>query len=157
MKKQIFILIVILILSYNSIGAYKYYEEIETVEFLMNKRIEIMNSFIYGEKNLSILEEQLGKIEQGKLLSNDINVISKIIDNPTEYEVASKIEVLKVNKVETIGNNVSVNVDLKWFMIGNENKYTFSRAYNVDYTQRGSNKYLSEFKKISSEVNADGK
>jgi len=58
MKKGfIFLLVALLLFSYNSIDGYENHKEITDIEYLLNERITVMNDFLYGSKNVSDMSD----------------------------------------------------------------------------------------------------
>ena len=67
----VYFFIMTFILSFNYLEQFDNVYEINQVEELLNERINIINTFLYGEKNPEILEKlknDLSKIEDEKLL-----------------------------------------------------------------------------------------
>lgn len=130
-NRFIFIMLFSLLFSYNSFGYYQYYEEIDSIEYLLNERIEVMNEFLYGYKDMGKLEEKLEKIEAENLLENDLDILYKVIDSPTDYELAMSVEVDKINSLEKNGDDMNINADLKWQMSGYDGEFTMVKNYDI--------------------------
>lgn len=142
-KRFIYIMIFLLLFSYKSISAYEYHKEITDVEYLLNQRIEIMNEFLYGFKDLRSLENKLDDIETDKLLANDIDILSKVIDNPTDYELAMGVKVDKIITLERIDDCIHINADLKWQMCGYDGEFHMVRNYDIKCVEIDEQLYLS--------------
>lgn len=130
-KRFIIIMLALLLFSYNSISAYEYHNEIEDIEHLLNQRIVIMNDFLYGYKDMKSLEDKLNDIEAEKLLINDLDILSKVIDSPTDYELAMNVKVEKINTLERNEDCLYINVDLNWLMSGYEGEFHMVKNYNI--------------------------
>lgn len=144
-KRFIYIMLVLLLFSYNSIGAYEYHEEIVDIEYLLNQRIEIMNEFLYGVKDINALRDRLENIERDKLLENDIDILSKVIDNPTDYELAMGVKVDEIISLERIEEVLYINVDLNWKMSGYDGEFNMVRNYDIKCIEIENKLYLSAF------------
>ncbi|MBP1925684.1 hypothetical protein J2Z76_001545 [Sedimentibacter acidaminivorans] len=152
MKKSFIILLMILLLfSYNSIGAYENHKEIEEVEHLLNVRIDVMNDFLYGSKNandINELNEGLSKIEIDKLLENDLSILYKVIDNPTDYELALSVKVDEIISLEETDYGYKLNANLNWLMSGYDGEFNLVKNYDIKCMQIEDKTYLAELKYI---------
>jgi hypothetical protein len=152
MKKSFIILLMILLLfSYNSIGAYENHKEIEEVEHLLNVRIDVMNDFLYGSKNandINELNEGLSKIEIDKLLENDLSILYKVIDNPTDYELALSVKVDEIISLEETDYGYKLNANLNWLMSGYDGEFNLIKNYNIKCMQIDDKTYIAELKYI---------
>lgn len=144
-KRFIIIMLVLLLFSYNSIGAYEYHEEITEIEYLLNKRIEIMNEFLYGVKNLNSLENKLKVIETESILENDVDILEKVIDNPTDYELAVSVSVDKINTLDQRDDCIYVNLDLNWLMRGYDGEFNMVKNYDIKCTLVEERLFLASF------------
>ena len=144
-KRFVLIMLVLLLFSYNSIGAYEYHEEITEIEYLLNKRIEIMNEFLYGVKSLNSLESKLKEIEIESILENDVDILEKVIDNPTDYELAVSVCVDKINTLDQTDECIYVNLDLNWLMRGYEGEFNMVKNYDIKCTLVEERLYLASF------------
>lgn len=143
-KRFIYIMVLLLLFSYNSIGAYEYHDEIDDIEYLLNERIVIMNGFLYGVKDMESLKKELSKIETEKLLENDIDVLSKIIDNPTDYELAMSVKTEGIHSLERKDGDVFINADLNWQMSGYDGEFNLVRNYNIKCVEINDRMYLAK-------------
>ncbi len=143
-KRFIFTMILLLLFSYNSINGYEYHKEIKTIEYLLNERIKIMNEFLYGYKDMDRLEEKLVKIEADKLLENDLDILCKVIDNPTDYELAMNVKVHKIYNIELNDDGYSVNVDLEWLMRGYDGEFNLIKNYTIKCLEENEEVYLAK-------------
>jgi len=142
-KRFVYIMIISLLFSYNSIDNYQYYEEIESIEYLLNERIVIMNEFLYGYKDMNSLENKLDKIEAENLLKNDLDILYKVIDNPTDYELALNVQVDKINSLLKTENGLQINADLKWSMSGYDGEFSMVKNYNIKCVELEKQMYLA--------------
>ena len=143
-KRFIFTMIVLLLLSYNSINGYEYHKEIETIEYLLNERITIMNEFLYGYKDMQSLEEKLSKIESDNLLQNDLDILYKVKNSPTDYEFAMKVKVNEIYDIELTDDGYLVNADLNWLMRGYDGEFNLIRNYQIKCIEDGGQSYLAK-------------
>ncbi len=142
-KKFICIMLILLLFSFNKISGYEFHEEIGDIEFLLNKRIEIMNEFLYGNKDMDSLEDKLNKIEAENLLKNDLDILFKVIDCPADYELAMNVKVDKINSLEQIEDAIYINADLNWLMSGYDGEFNMVRNYDIKYMEIEDQMYLT--------------
>ncbi len=150
-KSFIILLMVLLLFSYNSIGAYENHKEIVDIEYLLNERITVMNKFLYGSKNVNDmkeLEESLSKIEMDKLLENDLSILYKVIDNPTDYELALSVKVDEIISLEEYDYGYRINANLNWLMSGYDGEFNLIKNYNIKCMQIDDKTYIAELKYI---------
>lgn len=143
-EKFIFTMILILLFSYTSISGYEYHKEIDSIEYLLNERIEIMNEFLYGYKDMDNLEAKLCKIETANLLKNDLDILYKLMDNPTDYELAISVKVDKVYKAVEDDEGYLVNADLNWLMRGYDGEFNLIRNYSIKCIEFDKQLYLAK-------------
>ena len=142
-KRFIMIMFVLLLFSYNSISAYEYHNEIEDVEYLLNERIAIMNEFLYGFKDMKSLEHKLEYIESEKLLKNDLDILFKVIDCPTDYELAMNVKIEQIYTLERNEDGIFINADLNWLMSGYDGEFNMIKNYNIKCIDVEDNMYLT--------------
>lgn len=142
-KRFIYLMIITMLFSYISIGGLEYHQEINSIEYLLNKRIEIMNEFLYGFKDMSLLKEKLTTIEVDKLLDNDLEILHKIADNPTDFELAMNVKVDKIHSLERTEKGININADLNWQMSGYDGEFNMVRNYDIKCTEEDKLMYLT--------------
>lgn len=142
----IYFLIASLMLSYNSIGNFENFEEKEQIEYLLNERIVIMNNFLYGtkdEEDIKYLNEELNRIETEQLLINDLDILYKVIDNPTDYELALSVKVDKINKLKETEDGLFINANLNWLMSGYDGEFNMVKNYDIKCVESDGEIYLA--------------
>lgn len=147
----IYLLVASLLFSYNSIGNYENHKEISRIEYLLNERIEVMNDFLYGNKSandINDLKEDLNKIEARKLLDNDLDILYKVMDNPTDYELALNVKVDKINNLNQTEEGFDINANLNWFMSGYDGEFNLIKNYDIKCINLDNKIYLAELKYI---------
>lgn len=145
MKKRfrfIFIMIAMLLFSYNSISAYEYQDEITNIEYLLNERIIIINDFLYGIKDMKQLKDRLDDIEVQEQLENDLDILFKVANCPTDYELAMSVNVDKINSLEKSGEEIYINADLNWLMSGYDGEFNMIKNYNIKLIEISKQLYL---------------
>ena len=142
-KRFVYIMLVLLLFSYNSISAYEYHGEISNLEYLLNGRIVAMNEFLYGKKDMAVLNDKLNGVEKEELLENDICILKKIIDNPTDDELAMSVKVDKINRLERTEDELLVNADLNWLMSGYDGEFNMVRNYDIRCVEVYDKMYLT--------------
>lgn len=145
-KRFILTMILLLLFSYNSINGYEYHKEINSIEYLLNERIKIINEFLYGYKDIDRLEKKLNKIESDNLLQNDLDILCKVIDCPTDYELAMNVKVNKINSIELMDCGYSVNVDLNWLMSGYDGEFNLIKNYDIKCIEQDNQIYLTKLR-----------
>lgn len=150
----IYFLIASLLFSYNSMGNYENYEEISSIEHLLNERIEIMNDFLYGTKSeydIENLNKELNRIESEELLDNDLAILYKVADNPTDYELALSVKVHKINSLKETDEGLLINADLNWLISGYEGEFNLNKNYNIKCVEEDGKIYLASLKYMDCE------
>ncbi|WP_313345237.1 hypothetical protein [Sedimentibacter sp.] len=142
-KRFIYLMIVTMLFSYISIGGLEYHQEITSIEYQLNQRIEIMNEFLYGFKDMNLLKEKLTNIERDKLLDNDTDILQKIADNPTDFELAMSVKVDKIHSVERTEKGININADLNWQMSGYDGEFNMVRNYDIKCIEEDKQMYLT--------------
>lgn len=143
-RRFIFTMILLLLFSYNSINGYEYHNEINIIENLLNERIKVINEFLYSCQDMDSLEKELNKIESGNLLQNDLDILKKVIDCPTDYELAMNVKIHKINSIELEDKGFSVNADLDWFMRGYDGEFNLIKNYQIKCVEKDSQIYLAK-------------
>lgn len=143
-RRFILTMILLLLFSYNSINGYEYHNEINTIEYLLNERIKVINEFLYSCQDMDTLEKKLNKIESDNLLENDLDILNKVIDCPTDYELAMNVEIQKINIIELDELGFFVNADLNWLMRGYDGEFNIIKNYDIKCVERDSQVYLAK-------------
>lgn len=143
-RRFILTMILLLLFSYNSINGYEYHNEINTIEYLLNERIKVINEFLYSCQDMDTLEKKLNKIESDILLENDLDILNKVIDCPTDYELAMNVEIQKINSIELDELGFFVNADLNWLMRGYDGEFNLIKNYDIKCVERDSQVYLAK-------------
>ncbi len=145
MKKRFIITMILLLLfSYNSISGYEYHKEINAIEYLLNERIKAINEFLYDYQDMDRLERKLNEIELENLLENDLDILCKVIDCPTDYELAMNVKIHKINSIELTDIGYSVNADLNWLMRGYDGEFSLIKNYDINCIEQDSQMYLTK-------------
>jgi len=147
----IYFLVASLLFSYNSIGNYENYGEKSSIEYLLNERIVVMNDFLYGskeEKDIENLNEKLNNIEAEKLLDNDLSILYKVMDNPTDYELALSVKVDKINSLKETEQGLDINANLNWLMKGYDGEFNLIKNYDIKCIESDDKFYLTDLKYI---------
>jgi len=147
----IYFLVASLLFSYNSIGNYENYGEKSSIEYLLNERIAVMNDFLYGskeEKDIENLNEKLNNIETEKLLNNDLSILYKVMDNPTDYELALSVKVDKINSLKETEAGLDINANLNWLMSGYDGEFNLIKNYDIKCIEADDKFYLTDLKYI---------
>ena len=145
-------MLLLLLFSYSSINGYEYHKEISTVEYLLNERIKIINEFLYGSQDMDRLEKKLNKIESDNLLENDLDILCKVIDCPTDYELAMNVKVHKINSIEMIDDGYSLNADLNWFMGGYDGEFNLIKNYDIKCIEQDEQVYLAKLMILNNDI-----
>jgi hypothetical protein len=145
-------MLLLLLFSYSSINGYEYHKEISTVEYLLNERIKIINEFLYGSQDMDRLEKKLNKIESDNLLENDLDILCKVIDCPTDYELAMNVKVHKINSIEMIDDGYYLNADLNWFMGGYDGEFNLIKNYDIKCIEQDEQVYLAKLMILNNDI-----
>jgi len=123
--------------------------EANQIEELLNKRIDIINAFLYGDKDLEKLEKlekDLSKIEDEKLLKTDIDILTHIYHNPTDYERTTKVKINKVKEIQVTKNSVKMLANLQWTILANGDlpiETSLIKDYNISCVFKDKKMYLT--------------
>jgi len=123
--------------------------EANQIEELLNKRIDIINAFLYGDKDLEKLEKlekDLSKIEDEKLLKTDIDILTHIYHNPTDYERTTKVKINKVKEIEVTKDSVKMLANLQWTILANGDlpiETSLIKDYNISCVFKDKKMYLT--------------
>ncbi len=142
-KRFICLMLFTMLFSYISIGGLEYHQEITSIEHLLNRRIEIMNEFLYGYKDMDSLKEKLMCIERDRLFENDTDILQKIADNPTDFELAMGVKVDKIHSLKRSEEGININIDLNWQMSGYDGEYNMVRNYEIKCIEEDKQMYLT--------------
>ncbi|HQB64053.1 MAG TPA: hypothetical protein PLL21_06680, partial [Sedimentibacter sp.] len=97
-----------------------------------------------GYKDMDDLEAKLCKIETGSLLQNDLAILHKVMDSPTDYELAINAKVDKIYEAVKEDEEYSINADLKWLMRGYDGEFNLIRNYSIKCIDMDEEFYLTE-------------
>lgn len=142
----IYLLIIAFIFSYGTVEGVENYKNIKQVEELLNYRITIINNFMYGEKDLSDLKDKLSIIETDKIYDSDVNFMTVIYYNPTDYEKTNKVVIKKVKKIEMNNNELTILATLEWLIESKDElsiETIFINDYNIKCVLKDNKLYLA--------------
>ena len=149
MKNGVICLVILsLILGGRTLMLQSGHREADAVETILHSRIEIMNSFMYGEKNLYSLRNALCKIEKDPILQSDMDVLEVIVDNPTDFEMALSVTIEDVTGIKYDGDAVCMEAVLSWVMLGSDGRYKVTGRYDVGCLNVQGKMYLTSLKYI---------
>ncbi|MDF2676733.1 MAG: hypothetical protein K0Q97_1042 [Bacillota bacterium] len=136
-------------LSFNTIGDHNNYEEINSIEYLLNERVAVINEYLFdsdenGEKDIKTLTENLYKIESDDLLQNDLAIMKRIAENPSDYELVSNVQVNKIYSIEKEENEIEINADLDWAMSGYDGEFNVVKNYDIKCAEKNGKIYLTD-------------
>lgn len=105
--RTIFIFVLIIFLNKLNVHTYSYSNrykniDLQEVEELLNYRNNIMKDGLFNNRDIKIIERQLSEVEKGEILYNDIDIIKKLRECPTDY--AYPLE-LKISSIEGVVYN----------------------------------------------------
>ncbi len=141
--------IITFIFSFSYLEQFDSVNEANQIEELLNKRIDIINAFLYGDKDLEKLEKlekDLSKIEDEKLLKTDIDILTHIYHNPTDYERTTKVKINKVKEIEVTKDSVKMLANLQWTILANGDlpiETSLIKDYNISCIFKDKKMYLT--------------
>ncbi|HBB28437.1 MAG TPA: hypothetical protein DC000_04155 [Clostridiales bacterium] len=145
----IYFFIITFIFSFSYLEQFDSVNEANQIEELLNKRIDIINAFLYGDKDLEKLEKlekDLSKIEDEKLLKTDIDILTHIYHNPTDYERTTKVKINKVKEIQVTKNSVKMLANLQWTILANGDlpiETSLIKDYNISCVFKDKKMYLT--------------
>lgn len=151
----VYLFIFTFMFSFGALDRYENFSEQHEIERLLNERIGIINDFLYGEKDEDVLEElqsKLSKIESGVQLNSDMSLLTHIYHNPTDYERATKVKILKLKDIVLTEDSIEILANLEWTILGGDinDKFpvasTFVKDYNINCIIKNKSIYLTNLK-----------
>ncbi len=149
MKKSIIILVSIMfIFSLYAIESFSEDNEINKIEQLLNKRIDIINEYLYEEQDFLKLKERLEKIERSTLLNSDLDVLSRVMNNPTDYELAKSVKVENIINIDYKEESIDLDAILNWKSYGYEGEKNTLKKYQIQCILIDNKMYLKNLENI---------
>ena len=145
----VYFFLITFIFSFSYLEQFESVIEVNQIEELLNKRIDIINTFLYGDKNLDILkdlEKDLSKIEDEKLLKADMEILTHIYHNPTDYERTTKVKINEVKNIEVTKDAVKMLANLQWTILANGElpiETSLIKDYNISCVFKDKKMYLT--------------
>ena len=82
-------------------------------------------------------------IERDKLFENDTEILQKIADSPTDFELAMGVKVDKIHSLKRSEEGININIDLNWQMSGYDGEYNMVRNYEIKCIEEDKQMYLT--------------
>lgn len=149
MKKSIVILVAVMfVFSLYALESFSENNEINNIEKLLNKRIKIINDYLYEEQDFLKLKERLEQIEKSTLLNSDLDVLSRVINNPTDYELAKSVKIENVINIDSKEKSIDLDAILNWKSYGYEGEKNTLKKYQVQCIFIDEEMYLKNLKNV---------
>lgn len=128
----IVVLLITFVASFCGLQKYDEFIDVSEVNKIINIRSNIINDFMYNNHDLVDLKNKLSEIECGDILKKDIELLTYIYNNPTEYRYVKKSEVTSVKKFKKVENTLFYKAEITWYFLG-ENEFCVETKLIKDY------------------------
>ncbi|WP_427338927.1 hypothetical protein [Caloranaerobacter sp. DY30410] len=157
MKKKLTIMIVLMIITlFFSIGQAQIYNDIineafviGTIRTILLSRMNIMNSCIYEGLDLDIAKEKLKKIEDDVLVREDLEYLTYLRENPTDFEYVSDLRILNVSFIDYNLEKISFVTEIEWDIKSYENESIEVVKYEIELLRVDDKFLLTKFEPLS--------
>lgn len=116
------------------------------IERLLRKRVDIMENTLSGKIAFKEGKEQLRRIEEGKLYSDDIKGIMAFINS--DYDRIINMDILKMEKANNVSNIVSYDSEIRWTYQGMNKIYFENNKYYISAKEDDNKLKLVSFELI---------
>lgn len=147
----IYFFIIVFIISFSCLQKYDNYIEISQIENLVTKRMEIINDFLYSEKDMLKLRIELSKIESDDLLMSDLELLTQIYNNPTDYEKIDSMVIDDVKEMNITDDNIEMFCKIIWKSFNGDEKAiatNFTKDYNIRCVKKDNDVFLTNLEVI---------
>lgn len=149
----IYFFIVTFVISFGVLEQFDNISEVNQIEKLLNERINIINDFLYGDKDDEVLEKlkkDLSKIEDKNLLESDMSLLTYIYNNPTDYERTTRVRIKEIKEIEITETSIKILANLEWTVLTGEEELPIETSlikdYNIDCIIKDKKMYLTNMK-----------
>ncbi len=149
----IYFFIVTFVISFGVLEQFDNISEVNQIEKLLNERINIINDFLYGDKDDEVLEKlkkDLSEIEDKNLLESDMSLLTYIYNNPTDYERTTRVRIKEIKNIEITETSVKILANLEWTVLTGEEELPIETSlikdYNIDCIIKDKKMYLTNMK-----------
>lgn len=149
----IYFFIVTFVISFGVLEQFDNISEVNQIEKLLNERINIINDFLYGDKDDEVLEKlkkDLSEIEDKNLLESDMSLLTYIYNNPTDYERTTRVIIKEIKNIEITETSIKILANLEWTVLTGEEELPIETSlikdYNIDCIFKDKKMYLTNMK-----------
>lgn len=149
----IYFFIVTFVISFGVLEQFDNISEVNQIEKLLNERINIINDFLYGDKDDEVLEKlkkDLSEIEDKNLLESDMSLLTYIYNNPTDYERTTRVRIKEIKNIEITETSIKILANLEWTVLTGEEELPIETSlikdYNIDCIFKDKKMYLTNMK-----------
>ncbi len=149
----IYFFIVTFVISFGVLEQFDNISEVNQIEKLLNERINIINDFLYGDKDDEVLEKlkkDLSEIEDKNLLESDMSLLTYIYNNPTDYERTTRVRIKEIKNIEITETSIKILANLEWTVLTGEEELPIETSlikdYNIDCIIKDKKMYLTNMK-----------
>lgn len=150
----LFIVLITITLFFN-IGQAQVYNNInetlmiKIIRTILVSRMDILNSGIYKGLDLDIAKEKLKNIEGDALVKEDLEYLSYLRDNPTDFAYVNDLRVLNVSFIDYNLEKINIIAEIEWDVKSYENELTEVVKYEMKLLKVDDKFLLTKFKPIS--------
>ncbi|WP_069649187.1 hypothetical protein [Caloranaerobacter ferrireducens] len=157
MKKILTIMVVLMIIIlFFGVGQAQIYNNminedfvIRTTRTILVSRMDIINSCIYEGLDLDIAKQKLKRIEGDVLLKDDLEYLTYLKENPTDFEYVYDLRILNVSFVDNNLEKISFITEIEWDIKSYENELTEVVKYEIELLKVDNKFLLTKFKPLS--------
>ncbi|KPU27819.1 hypothetical protein TR13x_00170 [Caloranaerobacter sp. TR13] len=157
MKKNLIIMVaLIVIILFFSVGQAQNSNNIinedfiiKTIRTILLNRMDIMNSCIYEGLDLDIVKEKLIKIEDGTLVKDDLEYLTYLKENSTDFEFVNDLRILNISLIDNDIKKISFIAEIEWDIKFYENDLTEVVKYKIELLKSDNKFLLTKFKPLS--------
>ena len=149
----IYFFIVTFVISFGVLEQFDNISEVNQIEKLLNEKINIINDFLYGDKDDEVLEKlkkDLSEIEDKNLLESDMSLLTYIYNNPTDYERTTRVIIKEIKNIEITETSIKILANLEWTVLTGEEELPIETSlikdYNIDCIFKDKKMYLTNMK-----------
>lgn len=122
---------------------------IRTTRMILVSRMDTINSCIYDGLDLNIAKQKLKKIEGDAILKDDIEYLTYLKANPTDFEYVYDLRILNVSFIDNNSEKISFVAEIEWDIKSYENELAEVFKYEIELLKVDNKFLLTKLKPLS--------